>query len=525
MAEWNDGYVTDVTYSAAYHRETSPAWLALSATLLGLDCPDLTRPIRFADLGCGNGVTALIVAATMPHAEVWGFDFNPAHVEIGRDLARRAGLTNVYFEETSFDDLARLPPNALPMFDYISAHGVLSWISLENRRRLFDVIGQRLSPGGIAYMSYNVPTGWTGMPPVRVLMRLLTEASQERTDIAAGSVFDILERMKNAGAAMFQVHPAIDQRLSRMRGLEQRYVAHELLNRDWYPVMFQSVATSMAEIKCDYIGSATLQENIAALTVPSALHAMLGAERDALSRETLRDIASGTPFRRDLYQRGSRRLSTTEFDRRTDAIGLVRTFIAVPDPFVMTSLLGPFTASEPIYRKLLDALSDGPRTIGQLRQSDPMFGGNPNGVREAATILLNAGLLAPILPGGSDPAAIAAAARLNQIHAAMFDDGLDLPFLAYPALCSAWHSDPLDILALDELRAHPGMDEATLAEAVSERLTRHGRQLHQNGQPLTDPVAVRARAAELIGDFIRQRLPLMRELGALEDPPAMAEAV
>ena len=30
---------------------------------------------------------------------------------------------------------------------------------------------------GIAYASYNVPTGWAGMQPIRGLMRLLADAS------------------------------------------------------------------------------------------------------------------------------------------------------------------------------------------------------------------------------------------------------------------------------------------------------------------------------------------------------------
>ena len=110
MAQWDDGYVTDVPYVAGYHQETTPIWIATAATLLGLRCPDLTRPFRYADLGCGNGLTAMVVAATMPHAEIWGFDFNPAHVEAGRDIARRAGLTNIQFEEASFDELACRPP-------------------------------------------------------------------------------------------------------------------------------------------------------------------------------------------------------------------------------------------------------------------------------------------------------------------------------------------------------------------------------------------------------------------------------
>ena len=101
------------------------------------------------------------VAASCPHAEVWGFDFNPAHVEFANDLAARAGLTNVRFVETSFADLEALPDAALPDFDLMVSHGVLSWISPANRRHLVGTVAKRLKPGGLAYLSYNVTTGWT----------------------------------------------------------------------------------------------------------------------------------------------------------------------------------------------------------------------------------------------------------------------------------------------------------------------------------------------------------------------------
>ena len=67
---WDDGYVTDVTYTSNIYREATPSWLALTALLFAQRPPDLARPFRYADLGCGNGMTAVVVAATCPHAEV-----------------------------------------------------------------------------------------------------------------------------------------------------------------------------------------------------------------------------------------------------------------------------------------------------------------------------------------------------------------------------------------------------------------------------------------------------------------------
>ena len=304
MAQWDNGYVTDVVYTTNFYREITPVWLSLTSLLLGHRAANLTGPFTYADLGCGNGFTTLTVAATCPQAQVWGFDFNPAHIEFATSLAARAGLTNVRFAETSFADLAVLPDAALPDFDFMVSHGVLSWISPANRRHLMSVIGRRLKPGGLVYLSYNVTTGWASMVPVRALMRMLTAASPERTDLAVPAMLDFMDRLKDSGAEFFQANPSIDARLQDIRKQDARYIAHEYLNQDWYPLMFTDIAGEMAEAKCRYIGSATLAENIDTVGVPPGLVPILAEIRDPLMRETLRDIGCAQAFRRDVYRKG-----------------------------------------------------------------------------------------------------------------------------------------------------------------------------------------------------------------------------
>jgi SAM-dependent methyltransferase len=165
---------------------------------------------------------------------VWGFDFNPAHIEFASDLAARAGLANAHFAETSFADLDT-PDAALPDLDIAVSHGVLSWISPANRRHLISAIARRLKPGGLVYLGYNVTTGWTSMLPLQALMRMLTAASPERTDLAVPAMLDYLDRLKQAGALFFQANPAAETRLADIRKHEHRYIAHEYLNQDWHP--------------------------------------------------------------------------------------------------------------------------------------------------------------------------------------------------------------------------------------------------------------------------------------------------
>src|SRR4051794_7865699 len=76
---WNDGYVTDVPYTEPMISDLCPAWLSMISVLNGQPPLDPKRQLVWADLGCGSGLSACMVAATNPNIKVWGFDFNPAH--------------------------------------------------------------------------------------------------------------------------------------------------------------------------------------------------------------------------------------------------------------------------------------------------------------------------------------------------------------------------------------------------------------------------------------------------------------
>ena len=501
MANWDGGYVTDIPYTNHFHRETTPVWIATACTLLGFGAPDIGRPFRYADLGCGNGLTALIVAATMPHAEVWGFDFNPAHVEAGRDMARRAGLTNIRFQEASFEEMAALAPDALPEFDYIVAHGILSWVSRENHAHLFRVAGQRLAAGGVMYLSYNVATGWIGVPPVQTLMRLLGEVSGVDSAASAAGILQTLESMKAAGAAMFAVHPAVLPQLTQMLGFGERYFAHEILNRNWHLMMFETVARSMAAAKCDYLGNATLSENHDGLLTP-AIRELAASVGGRAIKETLRDLGTGIRFRRDLFQRGTRRLQPPEHRRAMGVLSLFRTAKASPETFLFEGAGGSVAVTEAIYRPLLAQLHNGPVTVDALVAGAAARGHNAATVFEVLTMFLNGAYVEPLLTEPPAQGAIDASARLNAVFSEMFDLGQDYPLLAVPAAGTGFNTDSPVVMALGELRAGRAADAAGLTDAIVNRIRGSGRHPFKNGQAVSDPVVL----AEIVGTAVRGML-------------------
>jgi 2-polyprenyl-3-methyl-5-hydroxy-6-metoxy-1,4-benzoquinol methylase len=52
---------------------------------------------RVADVGCGHGVSTILMAQTFPESQFVGIDYHDASIEIAREHAAEAGLTNASF--------------------------------------------------------------------------------------------------------------------------------------------------------------------------------------------------------------------------------------------------------------------------------------------------------------------------------------------------------------------------------------------------------------------------------------------
>ena len=517
LAFWNEGYVTDVGYTINFFREMTPAWLAFTAVSLGHRPPDLSRPFRWAELGCGNGFTAAVVAAAYPQAEVWAMDFNPAHIEVARDLSQRAGLANLTFIEASFADLAETPAARMPAFDFITAHGVYSWIAPEHRRQITDFVRDRLRPGGLFYNSYNDVVGWAAMLPVRALMRTVAEATPGTSDEALGPITALIGTLREGGAGFFKVNPAVESKLETLQRVDPRYVVHEYLNAHWHPLMFTDVAGEAAEAKCSFVGSATLTDNIETTSVPPDLLAAFRGIRDVRLKETVRDFASAQSFRRDIYRKGTNRLSTGEHLALLDEIRL----IAVSDPpqddaeLTFSCSIGTLAGSREVYGPLLHALAEGPLSLTRARQTAGLADKSLNEVLQALTLLTSAGYTHPAAPGNAS-AARTACRELNRAITATNAAGSNIRSLAAPAIGSAITVDPMDALVIGAvLDGHPPAREV-LAEQLERALERTGRHILREGKAVEEPAEVRRLAREIVDATLTRGAPRLRQLGILD---------
>jgi len=515
MARWDDGYVTDVVYSYASYREMTPAWLATAALMLGHRPPDLTQPFRFADLGCGHGLTATIVAATCPHAEVWGFDFSPAHIESARRLASLAGLSNLHFQEASFAELCAQPPPDAGGFDFVVAHGVMSWISAENRARLVRIVGQWLKPGGLAYLSYNVTTGWAPLLPLRDLMRAVVRTRPERTDRAVAVVLDYLDVLRSAGAGYLNLNPIAAKRLSEMRAQDPRYLAHEFLNADWAPLTFAEVAEAMGGAKSSYIGSATLAENVDAVSLaPDVIRPVMDAA-DPVLREMVRDFGSAKGFRRDIYRRGVLAVPAPEQVRLLDAVELVWSGRHPETPILLPTPLGDLQGLPEIYTPLMAMLIAGNQTIGAIRQHSAFAGIGATDLLQAVVLLIVGGYAYPALPEAVRARARPGTDRLNAAIGTINADGGDIARLAAATTGAEVPADLLETLVVREKLGGQSMEIEGLTDRILATVAQAGRAVQRDGKPVQDTGEARAIVRATLAGLLGERMTVLARLGVI----------
>lgn len=142
-------------YPTKAQPQLHPDNLYTTAFLRGYS-PVPVETAKVLEIGCGNGLNLLPMAAEMPQAEFVGIDYAEMPIQIAKSLSQRFGLTNVRFHQADICDLA----DDFGEFDYVIVHGFYSWVPDQARDALWRVARGSLSPQGMMQVSYNALPGW-----------------------------------------------------------------------------------------------------------------------------------------------------------------------------------------------------------------------------------------------------------------------------------------------------------------------------------------------------------------------------
>ncbi len=357
------GYVADIPYLRDFKPMLAPAWLDHAALVCGVEPPARDQGFTWCDLGCGQGVTAIILAATHPQGRFHGIDAMPVHVACARRLAAEAGIANLRLEAVDFAAAIELD---LPPFDYIVAHGVYSWVDGAAQTALRRFVDRHLKPGGLVYVSYNAMPGWARDLPFQ---RLVAELGRQQAGDGAArfaAAADIVRAMAAAGVPALTPSVTLAEIEARPQDYPPAYLVHEFMHAAWRPLYVTEMRAAMAGIGLAPVGSATLIENFDGLVLSDAARAILSGIADPEIGELVRDFFLDQRLRRDVFDRANRRLDAEERARQLLASSYALARPAAAISYSMTTPAGEHAYDNPAARTIIAALAAGPCPLDGL---------------------------------------------------------------------------------------------------------------------------------------------------------------
>ena len=286
-----DGYIADVPYPSAFQHRFAPPWTDAMLLHHGVVPPRAERaPFTMVDLGCGDGYGLIVMAAAHPEGRFIGIDASVEHAARGTALIRELGIRNVELRAQTFAE-TRLRTRA----DYVTAQGVLSWVSPANRTACLHLATRLLKPGGVFTVGYNTQPGWASLAPFQRLVRAFaaTVRGNSPTRFAAA-----LELARATGAIDKGVLRTVD---AWVRTSTPNYFAHEYLNEHWEALWSGDVMRTLAAHGLQFAGSAFASHMRDEFRFNADQRQRLAHITNVPTRELAADVLLNTKFRVDQF--------------------------------------------------------------------------------------------------------------------------------------------------------------------------------------------------------------------------------
>lgn len=509
MAAWSDGYFTDVQYTRKFFSHMAPGLMAFACLRQRIRPPELGPGSTYLELGCGQGFGLNLLAAANPSMQFWGIDFHPGQIANAQQLARTAGLANVSFDDLSFSQVLDLPEGRIPRCDVIALHGVLSWVSPENRALIVRILDRHLKPGGMVMVSYNTLPAWAPLMPLRQFVKARFDRTIGPPEIRAVEAFrlakDLIARDARALGGSSQVKGLIE---AALKG-DPAYLIHEYMNDHFHPLYHDDVARELEGARLTFAASAHLADDLVGLAAPQPLQDLIQAESDPVWRETLLDYATPRRFRTNVFVRGPNELGAAE---RAALLDQVRFGLMTPPGQVRFEFqvpIGSLTGDPVAYGAVVEALAEGPLSYGDLARLEPFGKGAEGLLMKVLGLLISAGAIHPLAAG--DGVADAGKGLNRVLLERAFDNAPT--HLAAPAIGTGVKVGFIELLALSATGAPA--DHQALARRGWDLMSASGSRLTKDGATLTDRAAHEAEMVVRLKAFETEKLPLYRRLGVV----------
>lgn len=512
-------YTVDIAYPSQVLVAQSPLRLQWSAACAGARArPEaLTGSFRYCDLGCGDGLTLNLLAASYPAGHFVGIDINAEHIARGRQLAARGGLDNVEFVEASLADLAEL---ALPRFDYVTAFGCYSWVSPDLQQGIHEFAARRLVPGGLFALHYSSLPGASLRDPLSNCLKWIAERlpgnSSERLQTAIASLREL-----GPQSQFFEQNPRAAGVLDSIAKAHIGAAAHDILNRQPHSLYFAEVHSVATAAGLEFLGSASSMPDDPELMLSKEAYAGLNrltGDADVVFREAMRDFMLNTSQRYDLYRSPDPERSADSAHGIASLGPLLLHRAGTEGDFDERRRLAQPTAVDlgaPVYATVLDVAKMPGLPISEVLAHEALAGFEPAQTRRAIEQLFALGLLNAIVrePLPAEVVDGHAYRMSPPLNSALLLDTIASPrpeWLASPVLGS-----PVRLPAGTRLKLF-ALTGGDLEAAWHSIRTEHPDIRDSQGKAISDYATFRAGVEQGLPPFRQEVVPRLMSIGVVE---------
>ncbi len=502
--DWQHGYYADSGYTYDYHIETSPARLGWIAAVKGFR--HASKKFRYLDLGCGQGLSVISMAALHPDSEFIGIDFMPEHIAHSKQLAKDACLTNIEFIEGDFIELSQ-KAHMLGEFDYVVAHGISTWVSPLVREAMFELASKALKPGGMMYNSYNTYPGWLPMAPFQQLVIQLQSKYNGSNAIEIAK--EKINSIQKLNSPLFETIPTLQSRLDKIKTLNQAYLVQEYNNAHWQPVYSNQMLEIAAKHKLELLSTASLPE-IFEGCYPKPMWDFINSENDLILKEFYRDLLLAQNFRRDIYIKGGLRYWSAEASSVVDdqkfSPSLLMSIPREGENFNFKS--GPINIEGKInvYKPILDDIQEDGISFAELLVRHPKH--TRESLIEVVSLLLHGNWIGVMGENNYD---IAKKLNFTVADAALL--GAPYAYLCCPKIQTAFKFNQLDLIICSLI--NQGVEQGHLGDKLAFHLKRLNKKIIITNSIHDQEKQIESKLNLIVRDFLEKKYEQLIKLGAI----------
>lgn len=506
MQDWSEGYVSDIGYTYGYYKALNHTNARLPLLNKGVRLPHVKNA---CELGFGQGISINLHAAASD-CDYFGTDFSPTQVNFAKQFSKNSGA-ELYDE--SFEQFCKRTD--LPKFDFISLHGIWSWISEENRLLIQDFFSNKLNVGGVVYISYNTYPGWSMFSPIRNLMSQHSEILGPpggNSDQRVSNSLDFVQAILNTNPIYLQENPALGDKVDTLKKLNKSYLAHEYFNQNWKPDFFSEMAKVMESSKMEYVCSSRIFNQLNHLCFTQEQNTLLNSIENTTLRECVKDLIQNVQFRQEYWIKGSSKLTRYE---QEEFIKNERVILTAPVSKLSREYqcpVGNAVLDENIFNCVTHLLADNEiHSIGELTAKASEKGMTLAQVLEVIIVFMDSDLVTSVQDDESNLASGNSCKLINEQIIQLSKSREDVNCLASPVTGGGIIASRIEQLIL--LGMSQGLEVVDdLANYVAEILESQGHAVVFEGKVIEGKAECVKQLKIMITEFLETKLPILKNL-------------